>query len=474
MSAVRSGARARSLVAGAAALLLAGCATFSPDGGFGRVAELTSERTGQTPRWSRASVDVDGAHARTAELLRVPLTPESAVEIALLHHPGLQAGFEELGIAEADLVRAGRLRNPTFSFSRQKGGGHLEIERALIVDVLSLLALPLAYGLEQERFAQVQLDVAARAVAVAAEARHAYFGAVAAQELVQYYGQVKEAADASAELARRMVEAGNFSRLAQMREQAFYADATTQLARARHQAGAERERLARALGLSGDQLAFRLPDRLPDLPKVPLEPQDAERRAIEKRLDVQAAKRAAEVQARSLGLTKATGVVNVLHAGYVNTSESDEARKNGFEIELELPLFDFGTVRVARAEAQYRQAMQRTAEVAINARSQVREAYSAYRTSYDIAKHYRDEIVPLRKRISEENLLRYNGMLIGIFELLADAREQVASVSAAVEATRDFWLADTNLQTALTAGSPGPASLVRPANAPAGGGAAGH
>jgi outer membrane protein TolC len=114
--------------------------------------------------------------------------------------------------------------------------------------------------------------------------------------------------------------------------------------------------------------------------------------------------------------------------------------------------------------------MQRTAEVAINARSQVREAYSAYRTSYDIARHYRDEIVPLRKRISEENVLRYNGMLIGIFELLADAREQVASVTAAVEATRDYWIADTNLQTVLTSGSPGQPTFIRPVDAPAGGG----
>jgi outer membrane protein TolC len=175
--------------------------------------------------------------------------------------------------------------------------------------------------------------------------------------------------------------------------------------------------------------------------------------------------------AKSLGLTKATGFINVLHAGYANTSETGEARKNGYEIELELPLFDFGTTRVTRAESLYRQAMQRTAEVAVNARSQVREAYSAYRTSYDIAKHYREEIVPLRKKIAEENLLRYNGMLIGIFELLADARDQVASVTASVEATRDFWLAETNLRTALTSGPPGQPSFVRPANAPAGGGA---
>ena len=465
---------ARHVVAGVAALMLGGCATFAPDGGFDRVQELAKERTGVAPRWQRSGDESGVVPARVAELLAAPLTASAAVEVALLNNPGLQAGFEELGIAESDLVRAGRMRNPTFGFSRKSGGGHLEIERALIFDLLYVLTLPIAYGVEQQRFAQTQVDVAARAVAVAAEARHAYFGAVAAQELVRYYERVKDAADASADLARRMVEAGNFSKLAQMREHAFYADATTQLARARHQAHAGRERLARVLGVHGAQLGFRLPERLPDLPKAPLEPQDAERTAIGMRLDVQAAKRATELYAQSLGLTRATGFVNVLHGGYANTSETGESRKDGYEIELEIPIFDFGTTRVARAEALYRQAMQRTAEVAINARSQVREAYSAYRTSYDIARHYRDEIVPLRKKISEENLLRYNGMLIGVFELLADAREQVASVTASVEATRDFWIADTNLQTVLTAGPPGQPELIRPAAAPAGGGGAGH
>ncbi len=112
----------------------------------------------------------------------------------------------------------------------------------------------------------------------------------------------------------------------------------------------------------------------------------------------------------------------MLELGYHNKSVTGEERANGYEIELELPLFDFGSTRVARAEATYMQAVHRTAEVAVNARSEVRESYSAYRTAYDLAKHYRDEVVPLRKRISEENLLRYNGMLISVFELLADSR----------------------------------------------------
>lgn len=290
----------------AAALVLAGCASFSPDGGTGRVSELTKERTGQAPSHQRSAGDVDTAQTRVAELLKQPLTADSAVELAFLNNRGLQASFSELGVAESELVRAGRLRNPSFSFGRlREGGGVVEIERAVMFDVLGLLTLPIASQVEQRRFAQTQLQTAHEAVGVAADTRKAYFSAVAAQELVKYYGQVKEAADASNELSRRMVQAGNFNKLAQMREQAFYADATSQLARAQHQALAERERLTRLLGLSGNQ-AFTLPERLPDLPKQPTEPKDAEQTAMEKRLDVLMAKRSTEHTAKSLGLTKAS------------------------------------------------------------------------------------------------------------------------------------------------------------------------
>ena len=98
----------------------------------------------------------------------------------------------------------------------------------------------------------------------------------------------------------------------------------------------------------------------------------------------------------------------------------------------------------------------------------MRQTYSSYRTAFDVAKHYRDEIVPLRKRISEEVLLRYNGMLMSVFELLADSREQVTAVNGYIEALRDFWVAESDLQMALTGRSPGGMPTLRSA-APAGG-----
>jgi outer membrane protein TolC len=318
-----------------------------------------------------------------------------------------------------------------------------------------------------------QNRAAGEALRVALDTRKAWFQAVSAQETARYMEQVRESAEASAELARRMAAVGNFPKLTQAREQAFYAEATAQLARARHNSTAARERLARLMGLWGEDLAFQLPERLPDLPKSVREGGDLEAQALAQRLDVQGARQEAESLARSMGLTKVTRFVSLLEVGVLSNSETGLPRQRGWEVELGIPIFDFGGARVARAERLYMQAVSRTLEAAIEARSEVRENYSAYRTAFDLAKHYRDEIVPLRKRISEEVLLRYNGMLASVFELLADSREQVSAVNSYIESLRDFWMAESDLQMALTGRSPGSMQAMRsaaPAGAAPGGG----
>ena len=439
----------RTVALGALALALAGCASFTSDGGIDAVSAMTAARIGQDLRLPRHG-EADGlAQAELAELLKQPLSADNAVRVALLNNRGLRASLAQLGIAEADLVQAGRMANPSIGFSRMSGGGETEIERSVMFDLVGLLTIPLRRDIESRRFEGAKLVAASDAVRLAADTRKAWFNAVAAAQSVRYAEQVREAAQASAELAARMAKVGNLSALDQAREQAFSAEASAQLARARHKATATREQLTRLMGLWGADTAFRLPERLPDLPGAPRDAANIESLAMEQRLDVQLAKLNAAATARALGLSKATGFVNVLDAGYVNSSKSGAPRENGYEIELALPLFDWGGARVARAEAIYMQSVHRTADTAITARSQVREAYSAYRTSYDLARHYRDEIVPLRKKISEETLLRYNGMLMSVFELLADARAQINGVNAAIEAQRDYWLADTELQAAI-------------------------
>lgn len=431
-----------------ALLTLSACTSFSSDGGFKRVEGETQSRLGanvQVPRPADSP-----ATTQVRALLAKPLSAENAVQIALLNNPGLKASLAELQIAEADLVQAGRLRNPGFSFARLKRGTEIEFERTFTLDILGLFAIPLKTGIESRRFEQAQLGAAGDVLKLAAETRRAYFSAVAAQESLIYFEQVKIAAETSAELAQRMAQVGNWSKLQQMREQLFYAESTSQLARAKQNVIAERERLTRLMGLWGSDLDFKLPERLPALPAKAIERSEVEATAVQTRLDVQMAKQEVAGMAQAIGLSQATRFVNVLDLGYQHNTSNEALRQTGYEIDIQIPIFDWGDAKLARAEAAYLQAVNRTAEAAINARSEAREAYQAYRTAFDLAKHYRDEIVPLRKKISDEQLLRYNGMLIGVFDLIADAREQVMSVTGYIDALRDYWLADTGLQGALS------------------------
>lgn len=433
----------------AAALMLGGCASFSPDGGFGAVETITRERLDKQTRWIRSDADRTAVDSMIRDILARPLSLDDAIQIALLNNRGLQASYAELGIAEADLVQSGRPRNPGFVFERTRQGDDTLIGRTFTFDLLQWLTAPISTRVEQRHFEKTRLLVADAALQVATETGKAWIEAVAARQSIEYQEQVKDAAEAGAELARRMARAGNWSKLDQAREQLFYAEASAQLARARRVADASRERLTRLLGLWGEATQFRLPERLPDLPQQRLDLRELERMALRDRLDVQAAKLDASGMASALGLTRTTRFVNVLELGHIRNSESGRPRETGYEISLEIPLFDWGGTRVARAEATYMRAVNRVAEQAINARSEVREAHRGYLTAHELARHYRDEIVPLRKSISDENLLRYNGMLIGSFELLADAREQVTAVNAYLEALKDFWISQADLQRAL-------------------------
>lgn len=452
------------------AALLGGCASFSTDGGFGSVQSAAKDRLGKQVQWSRTAADADSIERRVGELLAKPLTADDAVQLALLNNRGLQARFHDLGITESEVVQAGRLPNPGFSFGRMKQGDEVELERGLHLNLARLLAIPLVTRMEARRFEQVKHEVTMDMLTLAADTRKAYFQALAAEESLRYMRQVKDVAEASAELARRMEAVGNFNKLARAREQSFYADAMLGLARAEQVQRSSRERLIRLLGLWGTQTQFALPERLPDLPDAPKDQPDIERLAMAQRLDVQAAKLGAEQTARYLGLTRTTRFINVLELGLARNSSNEAPTQRGIELSLELPLFDWGEARNARAEALYMQQLARTAEVAINARSQAREAYLRYRSAHEIALHHAREIVPNRQRIADENLLRYNGMFIGTLELLADARLQIAAVATAIEAKRDFLLADAELEQALlgpAAGSAGGSARSSASSAPA-------
>ncbi|MEW6590571.1 MAG: TolC family protein [Pseudomonadota bacterium] len=453
------------------AALLGGCASFSQDGGFGAVETAAQTRLQKDVVWTRDDAARSAVEQRVEALLAQPLTADTAVQIALLNNPGLQAAFNTLGIAEADWVAAQRLPNPGFSIGRMTRGSEVEWERSLHFNLARLLTMSMRADIEQRLFERTRRALVLDVLRLAAETRKAWVVAVAATQTAAYQRQAMDAAEAGAELARRMAQAGNWSTLQRAREQSFYADAALAVARAEQAKLAARERLVRLMGLAqADRV--KLPDRLPDLPEKAPALTDVEQQAMDSRIDLQTTKLEVEALAKNLGLSRSTRFINVLELGIANNRSNEEPTQRGYEISFELPLFDFGQTRVVQAESRYRQALERAREVAVNARSEVREAYAMQQSQYAIARHLRDEVVPLKQRISEENVLRYNGMLIGVFELLADARSQIASVNAAIEAQRDYWLADADLAMALV-GTPGKMAVATVSSVPADAGA-GH
>ena len=469
-------------------LTLSACANFSPDAGMGAVAAIAGGGAGQEVVKIRNEEEARAAEDRVARLLRMRLTTDSAVQIALLNNRGLQAAYNELAITEARGVEASLPPSPTLSLARLSASMELEIERQILVNVLGLLTLPAKREIAERQFAQAQLKAAGETLRIAAETRRAFYNAVAARQTAALLRDAKAAAEAASELIRKLGESGAVSKLDQAREHVFYAEITGELARARQTQEATREALMRVLGLWGDSINFQLPDALPPLPGKPKLKTDIEAEALKGRVDVEMARMEVEAVARALGLTRTTRLVNVFeiagHSKYervtklsdTGETETEKTRWRGAELEIQVPLFDFGEARTRQAEESYMQVVNRLAGKAVNARSEVREAYQRYRGAYDFARHYEKEIVPLRQTIAEESLLRYNGMLTDIFPVLADARARIAGSSAAINALRDFWLAQVNLRSALLAGSGAPGTGPEASGVPiaAGGGGEAH
>lgn len=469
----------RAALLGAAAVALAGCQTFTPDGGMTPVTKFTNSELGKDIAVIGNDDDAQAAHAAVERLLKRPLSADAAVQIALLNNRGLQAAYNELARAEAGKVGASLPPNPVLSLSRIAGGGDVEIERRIIADILSLATLPLRADIAADRFQQAQLRAIAETVRLAMDTRRTYYRTLAARETAGFLEQAQTAAGLAGTLAKRLGESGAMTKLDQAREQVFHADVSSQMASARLRADSAREQLTRALGLWGTDVNFRLASALPALPGRPKVRSLVEADAIGRRVDLQVARIEVEASAKANGLTKATRFINLLDvAGVSRSTRSNDgatAKLRGLDVEFQIPLFDFGEVRAREAEQTYREAVNRLIEKAVNVRSEAREAYRGYRSAYDIAAHYQRDVLPLRKIISDETQLNYGAMQIDVFSLLTEARQRIAARIAAIEAQRDYWLADTNLTFTIIGGSPAMAGgeATGPALAAAGGGA-GH
>ena len=467
---------ARLALAATLPLLLAACATTTapvdvPDAtaSFAPVSARTSAVTGSRAVWVQSAAEASAISAQVSGLVRKKLIgPDIAVQVALLNNKGLQAAYADVGMTAADVWQASLLVNPTVSVGMIGIDPVRTVEGAVVSNILAMITRPRRVAIAEVRFRQAQLVAAEETLRLAADTRRAWINAVSAWETVSYYNRAQQAADAASALAEKLGETGAFTKTGQAREHVFYAELTGQAAEARLAARTAKEELTRLMGLWGSDVDYKVPNALPAIPRSLAAKRAIEAEALHNRIDLEVARLALAAEAESYGLTQATRYLTDLEllAGVEVERESDEEGTTTSavpfaEVEFVIPVFDTGEARMRKAELAYMRAANLLAEKAVNIRSQARAAYDAYRSTHEIARHYRNNVVPLRVKIEEESVLTYNGMITNTFELLADTRAKINSIMLSLNAKRAFWLADVDLGTAIHGGG---------GSAPAGGG----
>ncbi|MQW86114.1 TolC family protein [Sinorhizobium saheli] len=453
-------------------LVLGGCVSASEyaakNAGFFSVETKTAEAAGKQTVWIQNQQQARVVSDRVKTLMaKKTIDVETAVQVALLNNKGLQAAYADLGDSAADAWQSTMLVNPTVAVGLTGiGTPGLEafktVEGMIANNILALATRERDIAIADTRFRQAQLNAALRTLQLAADTRRAWINAVAAWETVGQLNQAQAAADAASELAQELGKSGALTKEGQAREHVFYAELAGQSAKARLEARLAKEELTRLMGLWGSGIDYQVPNRLPSLPKGLMKRHLIEAEALQRRVDLQVAKLDLEATAKSYKLTEAKRYVTDLEllAGFETEREKEEGEvetetTGQAELEFVIPIFDSGKARMRKAELAYMRAANLLAEMAVNVRSEARSAYQAYRANYDIARHYRNSVVPLRTKIEEESLLTYNAMITNTFELLADSREKVNANLLAVNAKRDFWLAEANLAPAVYGGGAG-------------------
>ena len=452
-------------------LMLTGCVQVDFQSSLSTTNESAASFTGGNLQLNQTSEQRQASRSRADALLQEPLSQVAAVEVVLTNSPSVQQLLANHWASASSIAVSGGIPNPVFEFSRLSSDSELEIERILAIGLLDLIRLPQRQQQARLRLQAGQIQMTADVIDLVTSVRQSWINAVVAQEYSNYAEQVLKSAEASAELAARMQAIGNFNALSRARQQAFYSDAATGLALARHNALAAKENLVRTLGLDDSQSGeLKLPERLPDIPEEPISSATVTEIATESRIDVSIALSNLKAVTAQQGLQLLGEIIDIEIEAERNTvwSEGERESISGYAVGVEIPIFSRIDQVRNKLNANSLAAASALEQATRAANSHLRESYSAYRTSFDVAKHYRDEVVPLQQLVSEENVLNYNGMIIGIFELLADSRKQIQTVQASINATGQFWLADAALRASMI-GKPTSTMIAMSSGAESGG-----
>lgn len=469
----------RAFVGVAAAIVLAGCASVQPGRGFDSVRQDVSERTGQRIHWNNGSPEDDQVRDAVRALLLDELSEDEAVQVALLNNRDLQATYEELNIAQADLVQAGLLRNPLLEAAVRwpTSGTGTGVDLGVAAGFLEVFWIPLRKGRAEAAFEAAKLRVAGEVLRTAGEVQGAYYQTVAAGQQAEMLETVLAALEASYELARRLHAAGNIRDLDLSLERAAYEEAKLGLARARTDTLVLRERLNDLMGVWGESTQWRAAARLGEVPPggVPEGP-ELERRAVERSLELAAARRDIEALARGFGMVRADALFDQAEIGAAAEREVEGDWSVGPAVAVPLPLFDQGQARTLRARAELAAAAERMYAIAVRVRARARALGEATRGAAARAEYYRRVVLPLRERIVGEMQLQYNAMQVSPQELLRAKRDHVRAGREYIDALRDYWINRSRLDLLMAGRMGGMGELTRNTEAAAvrGGGYRGH
>ena len=446
-------------------LVLSGCATVPQDAGMSNVQQIVDDTMGIDSK--ALALDPDNALTidQVNTLLLEPLDLTDAELIAIQTNPLIRTSILQVGIAEADYAQAGRMENPGFSYEWFSGEAYAS---TLLFDIGGVLLMPLKRDVEARRLERARYEAAGSVLNHLAETRRAWINAVSEKQRTRLMERILESAEVGNNLTRQMSALGHSGVIDAAESEIFVSELRTALARQRLAEGTSREVLVKQLGLWGSQArALTVPTELPKLPESLPEIYSVEGEAIRNRIDVQIAKANLESMAKSLKLTQTNPFLTAVEFGRVLEKEEGE-RERGYELELRIPIFDAGGVQNKKARFLLEQAQAQAEAIAISAASNARSALTIYQSNWEIAKHTEDSLLPIRKRISQEQLLMYNGMLISVFELLDDLRTATEVEVAYLNSVRDFWLAETNLQQALTGSGSSPLTIASASTIPSG------
>ncbi|MGB3969692.1 MAG: TolC family protein [Planctomycetota bacterium] len=393
--------------------------------------------------------------AATEELLGSPLTEDAAVRIALLENRDVRAGLARFGIARADLVQAGLLRNPVFDGNAKFFiDGGTEVELGLAQPFLDLFWRPLRQRIAEAEFHATRSMLTHELVDLAFAVRRGFVRLRAAQQLVGLQQRAVDTAVAAHALMQQLHAAGNVTDVALAAERVTESRARLDLHAAERAAREAREPLQELLGLWGKHTQWTVTQQLDLEPLAGWDPTNLETRCVAASLDLQEQRAYVDALAQRAGLESWRGWLPEANVGVAAKRDTADGWGLGPAVAFELPLFDRGAARQDRAAAALREGLQHHVQLAVQVRSAARLLRDRATTLGDRLRFLRDTHLPLREDFVRKTLQHYNAMQIGAFDVLRARQQQLADEREELYTLRDAHLVRLDLQELLAGGMP--------------------